>query len=555
MGELSPTQASWMPAWWKIWANPIFLKYRRLRLRPRPTAIWAIAIGLLATFIFTVIYLPATQREMLNPVEAARTTIIPLFILQGVLLMLFGTGAVASGIIQEKEEGTLDYQRLTPMHPMAKILGYLFGLPIREYLLVGLISPLMIFALIRGQIPLSASISIYLIFFSCVLLYHMTGMVAGMVMNRRKFAARFSQGMVIVFYLILPNFSNLGFYFFEYLTVRPVLVNQILPLLPQDLPSGLRDSVMLGVNDVPFFAFQLSPFVFSLLIQLLLLSTFFVVVYRKWENPVRHSMGKWFGLVFYSVVLVLILGNLLPLIEAQAEGSMRFGVLPREAIPIAVMLTMGMLCFSFSWLVISVITPNQFEYMTGLRRVLKLRLPRIPLSWDASSSLFHAVILAVLTLLSSLLVLHYLFEAGLMVSNGVEVSWAGIIRFPIILGLLTLTVFGMVEYWGNIRLMLFVLLGWGVPFFAAIILIATSNSFAKPAIYLGSISPLGCMVFTIVTAFEGLEDTEYLGSIQNAVLLCIVIYTLLPAYLILRLKRKQALMAEKVAQRAKGSVE
>ena len=35
----------------------------------------------------------------------------------------------------ERDEGVIDYQRLIPMSPLSKVLGYLFGLPVREYVM------------------------------------------------------------------------------------------------------------------------------------------------------------------------------------------------------------------------------------------------------------------------------------------------------------------------------------------------------------------------------------------------------------------------------------
>ena len=63
-----------------------------------------------------------------------------------IILMGLGTGQVASGLARERLEQLVDYQRMTPMTPTAKILGYLFGLPIREYFLFALTLPFLAFA-------------------------------------------------------------------------------------------------------------------------------------------------------------------------------------------------------------------------------------------------------------------------------------------------------------------------------------------------------------------------------------------------------------------------
>ncbi len=73
-------------------------------------------------------------------VDAYRAAFLPMFLIQVVLMMFIGTGSVTAGISQEYEDGMVDYHRLTPMTPMAKIVGYLFGLPIREWFLFAVTS-------------------------------------------------------------------------------------------------------------------------------------------------------------------------------------------------------------------------------------------------------------------------------------------------------------------------------------------------------------------------------------------------------------------------------
>ena len=63
-----------------------------------------------------------------------------------------GTGSVAGGISREAADGMVDYQRLTPMTPLSKIMGYLFGLPVREYVLFATTLPFTIYCIVVGNI-------------------------------------------------------------------------------------------------------------------------------------------------------------------------------------------------------------------------------------------------------------------------------------------------------------------------------------------------------------------------------------------------------------------
>ena len=85
------------------------------------------------------VYIPANESdsgmsELISiPENGAREAFTILLILQGFYLMFLGTGRVASVTAEEKECGLLDYQRMTPMSPLSKIIGYAIGLPVREY--------------------------------------------------------------------------------------------------------------------------------------------------------------------------------------------------------------------------------------------------------------------------------------------------------------------------------------------------------------------------------------------------------------------------------------
>ena len=116
---------------WKVWENPIFRRYCQSRLRPRGLGVAILITVLVAGFIFAMSRSLGLNRSNLKLVDAERGTIIPLLVFQGVILFILGTAQVSGGMTTEKDEGVIDYQRLIPMTPLAKALGYLFGLPVR----------------------------------------------------------------------------------------------------------------------------------------------------------------------------------------------------------------------------------------------------------------------------------------------------------------------------------------------------------------------------------------------------------------------------------------
>jgi hypothetical protein len=207
--------------------NPLLVRGIRARMRLKHILSWGAVTVSITAFIWFLIYLTGTERQYLDHVEAAKLVIPPIIVIQGIILFVLGTGAVASGLADERADRSLDYQRMSPMPPTAKILGYLFGLPAREYFLFALTLPFLYAAVHISGLPLIKLAHFYLVFFSSVWLYHMTGFVAGMASSKPRRAAMTSLGLVATLYLVLPQLKYVGLNFFQYLTVRPTFVRLI----------------------------------------------------------------------------------------------------------------------------------------------------------------------------------------------------------------------------------------------------------------------------------------------------------------------------------------
>ena len=138
------------PPIWALWRNPIVIRCWRSRMRARTFVPWAIVTVVLAAFLFLAVYNAVENRIGKDSVTAARSALIPILVLQGILLLLTGTGAVTSSLVQEEEEGMIEFQRLTPLPAAWKMVGYLFGLPVREYVLFGLTLPFTLVSFLGG---------------------------------------------------------------------------------------------------------------------------------------------------------------------------------------------------------------------------------------------------------------------------------------------------------------------------------------------------------------------------------------------------------------------
>ncbi len=158
------------------------------------------------------------------------------------------------------------------MHPAAKLIGYLFGLPIREYALFALTLPMLAFGVIKGGFSAGTVLHFYTIFFTSVIMYHMTAIVAGMLSARPRQVTVISYLMVLLLYFVLPNLSHLGFTFFEFLTIRPALFGLISQEIDRiggaaELIVDQRFTALDSFRDIPFFGFEIQPGLYSLLVQ------------------------------------------------------------------------------------------------------------------------------------------------------------------------------------------------------------------------------------------------------------------------------------------------
>ena len=162
-----------------IFSNPICVRCARARLRWKHILSWGLILLTVTAFICIGVYETQTEREFATPEDAAKSLLLPLIVIQAIVMMFLGTGAVAAGLSREREHRLLDYARMTPMSPTAKILGYLFGLPVREYFLFALTLPFVLFAMLRSGYSWWNLLEFYSVFFTSVWLYHMTGMAGG----------------------------------------------------------------------------------------------------------------------------------------------------------------------------------------------------------------------------------------------------------------------------------------------------------------------------------------------------------------------------------------
>ncbi|HEY5569621.1 MAG TPA: hypothetical protein VIM81_20540 [Gammaproteobacteria bacterium] len=497
----------------RLSGNPVFVRFCRSRLRLRKSIFWYLLTLIVTTFVVALIYIIRTN-SFTPPQVAARGLWIPVLIIQGLILMFKGTGAVSAGLIQDKIDQTLDYQRLTPMTPIRNLAGYLFGLPVLEYVMFALTLPHLVFVVVVGDIPLATVLSVYVAFFTCVLLYHTMGIAAGMVMRRWFLGYVVAILLVLFVNVILPLFiSQFGLKFFQYLSVWPVIGQKVLPVVVS--ASGLaflasQNPFFSMGNDVPFFNWALPPFLFALLLQGSLIATFATMVLRRWQVSSRHSLSKPYALGFLGAFVVVLIGNVWPMITGRYMPFALFGQTDIDelgpviviGLPLVYSLVTWVLCF----VLFAIVIPTHHSYARGIRRAMKLgRSAARPWDDDAGSLAFLALYAAV-ALGGFWVMFHEISAAGFL--DDFQPSSHGFWRLPLALGLGIFYTALTVQVLELKPTVLVILLVGLLPILVAIVLSASMEQLAALQAMIASISPLAFVLMSGLLPLDAVVPIE-----------------------------------------------
>ena len=386
---------------WKIWSNPVFRRYCRSRLRPQGLGISLLVTVLIAGFIVAMVRAIGLQNQM-DPSDAARSVIIPLLFLQGIILFVFGTAQTAGGMTAERDEGVIDYQRLIPMSPLSKVLGYLLGLPVREYVMFLTTLPFTGWALWTGGVAWQVWLPLYAVVFTSTLTYHFTGLLTGTVAKNRRWAFLASIGLVFCLYTVIPQMAKFGLVFFKYLTITPVVEESLPGLLPRTVGAAV-ESIQKLAPTVKFFGLDFSETVFTVFSQGGLILTFVVMLCRKWRRAESHLLGKTWATGFFIWIQTLLLGNALPLIDTgslfPSRGFTRMVRMMNQRPPdpmeaVAMSGIYGLVTLALIFILVAIVTPSTDSQLRGWRRARKQGETALPVLSDAATGFWAAIVMA-----------------------------------------------------------------------------------------------------------------------------------------------------------------
>lgn len=477
------------------WANPIFRRYCQSRLRPRGLGVSLLITVLLAGFIVAFVSSIGVRNHM-TPLDAARSGIIPLLVMQGVILFIFGTAQVAGGMTAERDEGVIDYQRLVPMSPLSKVLGYLFGLPVREYVMFFATVPFTAWLLWRGQVPWDVWLPLYGVVFTSTLLYHFTGLLTGTVARNRRWAFLSSITLVFCLYTIIPQMAKFGLVFFKYLTITPVFEESLPGLLPVSVGAAVKTVQQLAPT-VRFFNLDFSEAVFTWFSQGGLILTFVVMLCRKWRRSESHLLGKLWATGFFLWIQILLLGNALPLIDPgnlfPSRAFTRMVRLlpdwaPKPAEAVGMSGLYGLVTLLLIFLLAGIITPSSEHQIRGWRRARKQGMSTLPRLADAATAFWFVLVMAIVGAAGWFLFTKALVESRWFPGHEVPLRTFGFFAAVMLTGGIGYQ--ALLEAKGGRALMLTTILVGVVPLLAGTVLGAISDRMIPLASWLIGISPV-----------------------------------------------------------------
>jgi hypothetical protein len=538
---------------WKVWTNPIFRRYCRSRLRPRGVGMALLISVLLSAFIVAMAR-SASMRSGFDAVDAARVAIPFLLGLQCFILFVFGTAQTAGGMTAERDEGVIDYQRLIPMTPLAKVTGYLFGLPVREWISFLATLPFSAWVLWHGQIAPSVWLPLYGIVITSALSYHLTGLVTGTVVKNRRWAFLLSIGIVFALYTVIPQMAKFGLVTFKYFTIWPVVDESMPHLLPKTAGAALEALQNLAPT-AKFFGLDLPESAFTAFSQGGLILTFLVMLCRKWRRAESHLLGKTWATGFYLWIQVQLLGNSLPLVDSgeifPSRGFRRMirfqaGWEPKPDEAVAMCGVYGFVSLVLLFLFASMVSPLAETQVRGWRRARKQGARSLPFFSDAATGFWSVAIMALGGALG-----WYFFSRGL-----VESRWfPGQVLSPGVLGVFAVVMLAagigyqaLLEGRGPRTLVLTVIFAGVVPFMAGMVIAPISDRLAPLAVWLMGMSPASLPIFA---AGSLMPIAELPPEIARAVPRAFQFWLLVTA--VVALMQVRALRAER-RRRAEGAV-
>jgi hypothetical protein len=489
--------------------NPIFVKHMRSRLRVQALLSGIVVVQALCICI-------AWAGFQLNTFAngGAFTT---LFLLQIIIIMAVGGAQVATAVGGSRSSGILDFHRVSPLSRDELTLGFFFGAPVREYVLLATTLPYALLCVGFGVPSMLGLIQLMVALIAFAWLFHGMGLLSALLAKPRV-GSRGGVGTVI---FLVIMFAWVGVALISRARVMMVDMDQ------QLLFFGLS---------LPWLAVTLI-YIAATLFYLYLASR------RRMGSERIHPLSKPQGLAAVLTISILALGGIW---KQQSYDVLQV---------VALYFLVGTSIFT-----IMMVTPTQAEYVKGLLRARKQGLSQLA-PWDDLSLnwLFLVGACAILLVTGTVI-----WTAG--VHAPLALPAGAVANYPLALALSVLVVayFGLgMQYFflrfgsrGTMYFGLFLFLAWLLPLVAGTIFMFASMPRDRSQVgqFIYSVSPIAGIA---VSAYDA-ESPNFTKVLQGAAITPALGYVFIFNSLLLgargRARRELLVRAERTKAGVDGEV-
>ena len=415
-----------------------------------------------------------------------------LFGLQAILLGIMGTAQVASAVSSARASGILDFHRVSPLSSAELVLGFFFGAPVREYLLLACTLPFAFLCLAMGSLNFRELLQLVIILISTSWVLHGLSLLNALTLKKQA-GARGVVGLAIFFgFMTSGLFRGFG---------------NILSHLDQD-------------PRLEFFGISLPWLIVVLLYQIPILFFTFLAARRKMNSERLHPLSKPQALAALGTLGVLVLGGI------WTVDDMRW----LATVVIYLLATLGMI-------LTVMVTPTQAEYYKGLWRCQTRPGPDSALGRSGAQPALPRDGLRIV-LVTATTAWQRLAEGSNLASTSPHSS------FPLAIanGVLVVAYFGLAHQFFLLRfgrrgpnyLGLFLFLTWVVPLLVGTIMVFSSTE-AGPGQVAFAVSPIAGI--GLATGMSG-EASASLMAVQAAAITPSLLFTFVYSGLVSSAKRR-----------------
>ncbi len=265
-----------------LWRNPLLVKHRWSRLRRQHLVPSVLAVLITCCFIMWW----ASSTDSLTNGYAFWALVV----LQSFLLFLVGTSEVATAVERARDSGVLDFHRIAPEPPLATVIGFILGAPIREYVLVAYTLPFSLICVLMGSPGFLGFCAVLVVLVAASLLYHSVAALAALSAPKPRGVGKWIVALVAIVHVGSA--------------VDHVGLVTIVPTCRQVFAAGTELSYR-----VEFFGLEASPFLLTLLHLVPLVAFVLVAAVRCVRRETSAPFSKPMAVVVHAIASFLILGD------------------------------------------------------------------------------------------------------------------------------------------------------------------------------------------------------------------------------------------------------